>query len=184
MSGNDPRLAGSPTAGEPVFSTIGRIRRPHGVRGELLVELFSNLPDRFDRGVVVYVGENHEPLQISSKRGHKGSFLLSFEGINNPEQAGRLRNCLIYCLVGDRPPLPAGSYYYDELLGMQVLDEAGHLLGQLAEILETGANDVYVVARPEGGEILLPATAEVVLEVNIPRSEMRVHLLPGLVNDE
>jgi 16S rRNA processing protein RimM len=77
-------------------------------------------------------------------------------------------------------PLPAGQHYKHELLGLNVVDEAGNPLGKLVEILETRANDVYVVKDDSGKEILLPAIPSVILDLDIDRGFMRVHLLEGL----
>ena len=80
------------------------------------------------------------------------------------------------------PDLPAGEYYHHQLLGLQVIDETGKLLGQVSEILETGANDVLVVRPSMGEEILLPAIDPVILQVNLEQGVMQVHLLPGLID--
>ncbi len=81
------------------------------------------------------------------------------------------------------PELPDGEYYFHELFGLSVVDETGALLGEVTEIIQTGANDVYVVKDRFGREILLPAIAEVVLSVDLAKKQMKVHLLPGLVDD-
>ena len=184
MSGNNPQPAGSPIPDEPAFSAIGRVRRPHGVRGEVLVELLTDFPEHLDRGVIVFAGEDHQPLMIRSTRVHKDSLLLTFEGIDNPEQAGRFRNEFLYSLARERLPLPEGEYYHDELIGLNVVTEEGERLGQVTEILETGANDVFVVRHPGGDEILLPAISEVVLDVDLHKAEMRIHLIPGMLDEE
>jgi 16S rRNA processing protein RimM len=138
------------------------------------------------------VGKTHQPLKIQRCRAHKDGLLLTFEGITTPEQVGHLRNQMLSIPAVDRPPLPEGEYYhqgravtyYYQILGLSVVDENGQELGKLTEILETGANDVYVVKRSDGTELLLPAISEVVLDVDLPRKTMRVHLLPGLVEEE
>jgi 16S rRNA processing protein RimM len=81
-------------------------------------------------------------------------------------------------------PLPAGQHYKHELLGLQVFDEEGKPLGELVEILETGANDVYVVVDSTGREILLPAIPAVILDLDVEHGRLKVHLLDGLVDDE
>jgi 16S rRNA processing protein RimM len=82
----------------------------------------------------------------------------------------------------DRPPLPEGEYYHHQLIGLAVQDERGLVLGVLTEILETGANDVYVVTAVGGNEILLPVIPGVVLDVDLPAKTMRVHLPAGLMD--
>ena len=179
-SGHAERPAGSPAAGEPAFLAVGKIRRPHGVSGDVLVEIYTDFPERLSPKTVVYAGETHRPLTIARRRTHNDGLLLSFENFDTPEQAGQFRNQVLYTPTKKSPKLPAGEYYQHQLLGLSVLDEAGKVLGELTELIETGANDVYVVRDAKGGEVLLPAIAEVVLDIDLEAKTMRVHLLPGL----
>ncbi len=174
--------SGSP-GGEPLYVVVGYLRRPHGVRGELLMEVHTDFPERLQVGVRVFVGEDRLPLSIVGRRGHARGLLIAFDGVETREQAATLRNQYVYVLAADRPPLPEGEYYHHQLLGLQVVDENGRLLGKLTEILETGANDVYIVRTPKGRDLLLPAIDEVVLDVDLARRQMRVHLLPGLSDE-
>ncbi len=189
--------AGSPSAGEPALLAVGKIRRPHGLAGEALVKIYTDFPERLTPNTVVFAGESHQPLTIRHCRTHKDRLLLTFEGIATPEQVGHLRNQILHIPAVDRPPLPEGEYYHHQIIGLRVVDESGQELGQLTEILETGANDVYVVKRSDpqpagasrrtgagGRELLLPAISEVVLDVDLSRKTMRVHLLPGLIREE
>ncbi len=172
--------AGSPTAGGPAFLAVGRLRRPHGVRGEALVEVLTDFPERLQPKTVVYAGEEHLPLTIRSRRSHNEGLLLAFAGLETPEAVGRFRNQILYVPSADRPSLPDGEYYHHQLIGLMVQEEDGQMLGRLTEILETGANDVYVVTAEDGNEILLPVIPGVVLDVDLVGKTMRVHLLPGL----
>jgi len=106
--------------------------------------------------------------------------LVRFKGIETPEQAGQFRNQWVYIKASEVPRLPEGKIYQHELLGFQVVDENEQLLGDLVEILETGANNVYVVRNASGGEILLPVIPPVILETDPARRIIRVHLLEGL----
>jgi len=184
MSAASERPAGSPSAGEPALLVVGKIRRPHGVGGEALVEIYTDFPERLALKTLIFVGAAHQPLTIRKRRPHKDGLLLAFEDITTPEQVGLLRNLMISIPAADRPPLPEGEYYHHQILGLSVVDEDGQELGKLAEILETGANDVYVVTRDDGTELLLPAISDVLLDVDLPRKTMRVHLLPGLIREE
>jgi 16S rRNA processing protein RimM len=174
--------AGSPTAGEPAFLAVGRLRRPHGVRGEALVDVLTDFPERLQPDTVVYAGEQHLRLTIRSRRHHNEGLLLAFVGLDTPEAVGQLRNQILYVSGADRPPLPEGEYYHHQLIGLAVQDERGLVLGVLTEILETGANDVYVVTAVGGNEILLPVIPGVVLDVDLPAKTMRVHLPAGLMD--
>jgi 16S rRNA processing protein RimM len=130
---------------------------------------------------VVFVGDDHEPLRIRSRRSADKAILIAFDGYSNPESAAKLRSQYVYVRAGDRPPLPEGEYYHHELLGLQVITEDGRDLGRLVEILSSPANDVYIVQPAAGPEILLPALKSVILQVDLPNGQMRVHVLPGLI---
>ena len=175
--------AGLPDKGEPVFLVIGKLRRPHALHGEMLMEIMTDFPERIKPNNVVYVGEEHLPMRIRSCRIYRQMLLIAFDNYHDPESIGQFRNNLVYVRTADIPPLPEGEYYHHQLLGMRVVSEDGRLLGHLIKILETGANDVYLVRTESGPDLLLPAIDSVILEINIERNEMLVHLLPGLEND-
>jgi 16S rRNA processing protein RimM len=122
-------------------------------------------------------------LTIRRQRIHNDGILLAFDGFTTPEQVGRFRNQILYIEVADAMELPEGEYYHHELLGLSVLDETGASLGRVTEIMQTGANDVYVVTDEAGKEILLPAIAEVILDVDLDTKIIKVHLLPGLLEE-
>jgi 16S rRNA processing protein RimM len=172
-------LSGSPD-GEPVYLTVGFIRRPHGLHGEMIMDLHTDFPERMKNGRKLLVGEQHQPLTLASVRPHQAGLLVSFKGIDTPDLAGQFRNQWVYIKASEAPKLPEGRIYQYELLGFQVVDEDDRPLGDLVEILETGANNVYVVSDEAGHEILLPAIPAVVLETDPARRVMRVHLLEGL----
>jgi len=173
--------AGSPLKGEPVFLAVGKLRRPHGVHGEIVMEVLTDFPERLHRGMTLYVGPEYRPLRLNSHRWHGSALLVTFEGYETLEQVGELRNYQTYVTTADRPPLPEGEYYHHQIIGLKVISEAGVYLGIVTEILATGASDIYVV-RPEiGKEILIPAVDEFVLAVDLERGELRVRLLPGLL---
>ena len=165
---------GSPREGEPVFVAIGLLRRPHGVKGEMVMGILTDFPERIFTGKTVYVGDEHEPLQIASLRGHDQALIIRFAGIQTPEDAGRLRNKNVFTKAAELPQLPDGEFYHHQLIGLAVVDEQENQLGVLSDILETGANDVYLVKTSAGKELLLPAIDDVILEVNLDRREIRV----------
>ncbi len=173
--------AGSPGSGEPAFLVAGKLRRSHGLQGEIIMEVITDFPERLRRGVTVYVGEDHRPMPIRSRRWHNQLLLLSFPGYDGPESVSELTNQMVYVRTADLPPLPEGEYYHHQLLGLHVVSDEGATLGTVAQILETGANDVYVVQPEAGPEILLPAIDSIVLDIDLERRQMRVHLLPGLL---
>jgi 16S rRNA processing protein RimM len=182
-SGSDPGLnpSGSPRSGEPVFLAVGRLGRPFGVQGEILMAVYTDFPDRLEPNITLYVGPEHHPLLVNKTRWHGGKLVISFEGYTTREKVGELRNQWVMVRTAERPPLPEGEFYHHQVLGLRVVDDAGLFLGTLKEILTTGANDVYLVKTEQGGEILLPAIDSVVLEINLDEGVIRVKLLPGLV---
>lgn len=148
------------------------------------MEIMTDFPERLKPGVQLYIGPQRRPVQLRSRRPHPRGALVAFEGIDNREQSGELRNQFVLVRADDRPPLPEGEYYHHQLIGLQVVDEQGSIVGELMEILQTGANDVYVVRLPAGGELLIPAIDSVILSVDLERTEIRVQLPPGLLPDE
>ncbi len=170
---------GSPN-GEPVYLVVGFLRRAHGLHGELVMDLHTDFPERFRSGRKLFLGEEHKPMTLSGVRPHANGMLVKFKGIETPEEAGQFRNQWVYVKATDVPSLPEGKIYQHELFGFEVVDENDTLLGELVEIIETGANNVYVVRDSNGRELLLPAISSVILNLDPVRRSMRVHLLEGL----
>lgn len=172
--------SGSPRSGEPEYLLVGHLRRPHGLLGDLLMEIQTDFPERLKPGAEVYVGSRYQKRLVVASRPHAGRLLIRFEGLDSPESVGMLRNTDVFVLTVDRPPLRAGQVYHHQLLGSAVVDEHGVRLGELTEIIRTGANDVLVIRRPLGGELLLPAIGAVILETNVSNQVIRVRVPPGL----
>ena len=180
MTSTDQK-AGSPGSGEPAFLVIGKLRRPHGVKGEILMEVVTDFPERIRPGVTVFVGEAHRSLVVRSCRSHAEGMLIAFEGVLQPESAGELRNALVQVPRQDRPNLPEGDFYHHQILGLSVENQTGDRLGVVTAILETGANDVFAVSMEDGREILIPYTDDIVRSILPEQSKMVVQLLPGLM---
>jgi len=172
---------GSPPVGEPEYLVVGFVRRPHGVKGEMLMTVHTDFPERLKTGMTLYAGEQYQPMIVASMRQHAKGLLIRFRGIKTPEDAGRLRNTWVYVPTADRPGLPEGEYYHHQLLGLSVIADDGQLLGKVVDIVETGANDVYVVLNEDGNEVLLPAIPSVILDVELASRQIHVHLLDGLI---
>jgi 16S rRNA processing protein RimM len=183
ISPNQDNAAGSSGRGEPAFLAVGRLRRPHGLKGEMMMDIITDFPERLKRGVTVYVGPDYSTMSLRSVRTHDRVLLVAFEGLDTPEAISELRNQMVYVSSEGLPPLDEGEYYHHELIGLTVVDEEGNVLGTLTDILETGATDVYIVQPESGPEILLPGSDEVILDIDLDAGQMRVHLLPGLLNE-
>ncbi|HEX2989044.1 MAG TPA: ribosome maturation factor RimM [Anaerolineales bacterium] len=176
---DDKKTPGSPD-GEPVYLTVGFLRRPHGLGGEVIMDLHTDFPERMKSGRKLLVGEQHKPFTLTGVRPHQAGLLVKFKGINSAEEAGQFRNQWVYIKASEAPPLPEGKIYQHQLLGFQVVDDTERSLGELVEILETGANNVYVVKDEAGHELLLPAIPSVILDIDTERRLLRVHVLEGL----
>lgn len=174
----EQKKTGSPD-GEPIYLSVGFLRRPHGLKGEIIMDLHTDFPERMKVGRELLVGDKHQPMKIVGIRPHQSSVLIKFENVNTPETAGLYRNQWVYVKTED-VPLPEGQHYKYELVGLNVVDEDGNALGELVDILETGANDVYIVRDDSGKELLLPAIPSVILDLDIDRGLLKVHLLEGL----
>lgn len=174
------QTTGLPPSGEPVFLVVGRLRRPHGVSGEIVMDVITDFPERLRSGMRVYVGENHLPLQIRKCRPHVNNLLLAFEEILERDAVGVFRNELLYVRTDDIPALPEGDYYHHQILGLRVVSDGGEFLGTVVEILETGANDVCIVRPSEGPDFLMPMIDSIILQIDLDQGEMRVRLLEGL----
>jgi 16S rRNA processing protein RimM len=152
------------------------------VRGDILLTVYTDFPDRLRPGISLFFGDEKRPFKITRRRPHNDGLILGFEGLSSSQQAAKMTGKTAFVRAEDRPPLPAGEYYHHEIIGLDVFDESGSKLGVVTEILETGANDVYVVKDESGREILIPALKQVLLEINLDKKLMRVHILPGLLD--
>lgn len=166
---------------EPRFLVIGRIIKPHGVRGEVRVEVMTDVPERFTWLETVYLGEDPpQSIGVESVRFHKNFALVKFEGYDTREAAVSLRAQLLQVPEDESIPLEEGEYFLYQLVGLAVYSDEGEHLGELVEVLETKANNVFVINGPRG-EVLLPDTEEVVQDIDFENGRMEVHLLPGLI---
>ena len=158
---------------------VGRVIRSHGLDGALRIRSYSDNPARFVAGSELTVaGKVH--TVISCRHLPDGDALLRLEGLHDPYAARRLADEWILAPIDSAPELPPGEYYHYQLVGLTVITDQGENLGAVREVLETGSNDVYVVASDTGGEILLPAIEQVVQEIDLASGTMLVHLIDGL----
>jgi len=172
----------------PRYLAVGRVLRPHGLRGELRVEILTDYPERLEQHAYFYLASPNSPeavrrYPVDKLRRHKEVLLLKLGGCDDRNGADKLRGMLVQIPIEEAVPLEEGEYYHFQLIGMQVETESGELLGRIVEVLETGANDVYVVRGP-WGEVLLPAVEDVVLELDLEAKRMVVHLLPGMLAED
>jgi len=168
------------------YLAIGRIIAPHGIRGEVKVEVLTDFPERFKPGAHVFLGAGTEdpearPAKIVAARPHKGGFLVKLDIVPDRNAAELVRNRYLLIPAADAMPLGEHENYLHDLMGLQVETTDGQQLGELREVLFTNANDVYVVRGP-AGEVLLPALRDVVLQVDLSTRRMVVALPEGLLD--
>jgi 16S rRNA processing protein RimM len=174
MSKKRVNLTGSRQNSEPAFLVLGKLRRAHGVKGEIPLELFTQMLELLIPDKIVFIGEDHQPLTIEKTRWKQDLLLIKFKGIHDRAIVSKLTNDLVYVKESQLPPLPAGEYYFHELIGLDVYEPDGHYLGVLDQILETGANDVYLIQNDDKEEVLIPATEETILEIDPDQEKMIV----------
>ena len=155
--------------------TVGRILGPHGIHGELRVQSLTDFPERFEPGERLWL--DGREVVIGRSRWERGRLLLKLAGIDSRDEAEQLRSHELL-VSAPRADLAEGQYYRHDVIGLSAF--AGDTeLGRVVDILETGANDVYVI-RSERGELLLPAIGDVIKDVDLERRRILVELLPGL----
>lgn len=159
---------------------MAKIRSAFGTSGQVKADILTDFPQRFSHLEVVYVGEEHLPFSLKGFRLRGAQVLLQFQGVNTPEEAAKLRGKYIYIPLEKAIALTAGHYYVYQIIGLEVETTAGDRLGVVGQVLTTGANDVYVVKGPSQ-ELLIPAVAQVVKEVDLRRGKMIVEPIEGLL---
>jgi 16S rRNA processing protein RimM len=166
--------------------TIGRIVNTHGIRGELKIVPETDFPERFETGsslIIVDIQDKQTPVKVQSARLHKNMYIVKFEQFGNINEVEKYKGSLLKMEEKYQQSLDEGEYYYHEIMGCKVVTEEGQELGLVSEILTPGANDVWVVKRPKGKELLLPVIDDVVLEVDVASKTIRIHLMEGLLDE-
>ncbi|MBI5666586.1 MAG: 16S rRNA processing protein RimM [Chloroflexi bacterium] len=176
--------AGGPP--RPQYLLLGKILRPHGVTGELRVHLLTAYPERLPDMETVYIGRDPEspdvtPHLIESVRFHQGNALIRLAGVTDRDQADRFRQLYLMVAIADAVPLEDGEVYLFQLIGMAVQTQDGETLGTITDVLETGANDVYIVDSPRYGEVLIPATDHTIIKTDAANRLVIVDLPEGLL---
>lgn len=143
------------------------------------MRVITQYPERIRVGKGLFLGEERQEFTISSIRWKNDLMLIGFEGYDNPEEAGKLTNLEVFSPTRNLPRLPMGQYYHHQLIGLKVWQEEEYL-GELIEILETGANDVYIIQAEGAEELLIPAIPDVIKDIDIDAGTMHVQLLEGL----
>lgn len=161
---------------------VGVITTTHGVRGEVKVFPTTDDPARFKKlkNVILDTGKEKIDLEIAGVKFFKNMVILKFKGIDDINDVEKYRKKSLFVTRENAVKLKKDEYFIADLIGLKVRTEEGEDLGELTDVLQTGANDVYVIKQPGGEELLLPAIKDCVKEVDLETGWMCVHLLPGL----
>ena len=166
------------------FLQVGVITATHGIRGEVKVFPTTDDPERFLDLETVYLdtGREKKLLTISSVKFFKQFVILKFKEFDNIKDVEPFRKKSLLVTREQAVPLEEDEYFIADLIGLRVITDEDKVLGELTDVLETGANDVYQVTDENGKEILLPAIKDCILSVDLEKGEMKVHILEGLLD--
>lgn len=161
---------------------VGVITQTHGIKGEVKVFPTTDDAQRFKKlkKVTLDNGKERRELEITSVKFFKNLVILKFKGIDDINEVEKYKKAALFVTRVDAVPLGENEYFIADLIGLKVVSDEGEELGTLDDVLQTGANDVYVVKNDKGEEILVPAIKDCVKSVDIEGGEIILHLLPGL----
>ncbi len=162
--------------------TVGLVRGLHGLRGAVRVEVLSDDPERFAVGSVVFVDGDDHPLTVSWTGPAKSGLLMQFAELETRESVDALRDHYLEAMVTD--PLPAGSYYWHQVRGLEATTLEGESLGRVVDVFRAGTGEVYVVQGGKRGEVLLPAVQGVIVELDPPAGRLIVDAVALDLPDE
>ena len=162
---------------------VGVITSTHGVRGEVKVFPTTDDAARFKqlKHVLLDTGREMKPLEIQGVKFFKQFVILKFKGIDNINDIERYKRCPLLVERKDAVELKEDEYFIADMIGIQVETEDREVFGTLKDVMETGANDVYVIDTEEHGEVLVPAIKECILDVDVEKRKMTIHLMDGLI---
>ncbi|CAM5605459.1 ribosome maturation factor RimM [Streptomyces hirsutus] len=165
---------------------VARIGRAHGIKGEVTVEVRTDEPElRLGPGAVLATDPaSAGPLTIETGRVHSGRLLLRFEGVRDRTGAEALRNTLLIAEIDpDEQPEDEGEYYDHQLIDLDVVTRDGQQVGRITEIAHLPTQDLFVVERPDGGEVLVPFVEQIVTEIDLEEQRAVIDPPPGLIDD-
>ncbi|MDE5771729.1 MAG: ribosome maturation factor RimM [Ruminococcus sp.] len=161
------------------YLEAGKIVNTHGIRGEVKIMPYTDVPELLCEFERLFIGKDKTEIIIERSRVAKNMVIAKLEGIDTPEQAEKLRNKLLY-MHRDDLELDDNTYFIQDLIGIEVKDaDTGFVYGKITDVMQTGANDVYVI-EGNGREYLVPAIADVVISTDIDANSMTIRALEGL----
>ena len=166
------------TGTENEFITIGRVLGHWGIKGKIRVSPMTDFPERFDSGETIYIEE--QPYVIESTDWHKGNALVKLKNIESIDDAGEFTGKYFEISAAQVRPLKAGQYYHYQITGLKVMTTGGREIGAVTDVLTASANDIYVVTGKDG-EVLIPATADIIKSIDLTKKVMIIEVVPGLL---
>ena len=165
------------------YFEIGQIVNTFGIKGEVKVNPFTDDVEQFERLKSILVVKNKQlvEIEIENVRYQKHLVILKLKNIDDMNTAEKLKGCYIKINRKDARKLPEGTYFIADIIGSQVITDDGQILGKVDDIYNTGSNDIYVVKDELGKQILLPGIKDVILDIDVEKQIVTVHLLEGLV---
>ena len=166
------------------FLQVGKIVNTHALQGEVKVVSNSDFKeDRFKKGSTLVIDFNGEHVEVvvATHRVHKGADLLKFKHLNSINDVEKYKGCALLVSTDDLEELEENEFYYFEIIGCEVVTTDGEKIGEISEILETGANDVWVVKRQGQKDALIPYIEDVVKDVDIDTKTVTIQVLEGLL---
>lgn len=163
---------------------VGVITSTHGIKGEVKVFPTTDNPKRFKKNIelILDTGKEEILLTVESVKFFKQFVILKFKGFDNINDVERYKNKSLYVTRENAVRLRRNEYFIADLIDLSVFDEEEKQIGILADVMQTGANDVYVINMTDGRELLLPAIKECILSVDMDERKMVIHILDGLLD--
>ena len=171
---------------QPSHLLLGEILRPHGIRGELRMRVLTDYPERITTLERIFLGnpdklDTLKSYTVEHMRMHKGYGLLKLQDVNTRNDAELFRQLFVMIDLENAIPLEDDEIYLYQLIGLKIITEDDITLGTITDVLETGANDVYIIDSPQYGEVLFPATEDNILETNVEDGFILVRIPEGLL---
>lgn len=158
---------------------VGKVTKAHGLRGEVVVLVFSDNPERFEPGSTMFSEDGRE-FRVRASRPNGGRLLVAFDGVGDRNAAEALRGLTLVVPRSSLPDLPEGEFWPHQLEGCVVVTESGRTLGAIMDVVANRANDLWVAVDESGAETMVPAIREVIVDVDVEAGRVLVRDIPGL----
>lgn len=161
---------------------VGKIVNTHGLRGDVKVVAWMDYPEDFEQLTTVYIKTRTElkKLTVKNVKYQKNNLIVGFNELKDINEAEPFKNSVLYADRDELGELPDGVHYIVDLIGLDVVNEEGEKIGVLADVFNTGANDIYDVKREGKKNLLLPVIDDVVRSIDIENGVITVHVMEGL----